>query len=74
MQAARSSPLTKELKAFLVSRLRLVCEASCGEVRWCVELESIRLLQLDVLTDESESSSLFLHRKFHCHLGRARGL
>ena len=39
-----------------------------------MELESIRLLQLDVLTDESESSSLFLHRKFHRHLGSALGL
>ena len=54
-------------------RLRLVYEAS-GEFRWSVELESARLLQLDVLTDESESSSLFLHRKFHRHLGRALGL
>ena len=32
------------------------------------------MLQLDVLTEESESSSLFLHRKFHRHLGRALGL
>jgi len=56
-------------------RLRLVYEASGGEeVRWSVELEAQRLLQLDVLTDESESSSLFLHRKFHRHLGRALGL
>ena len=55
-------------------RLRLVYEASGGEVRWSVELASTRLLQLDVLTEESESSSLFLHRKFHRHLGRALGL
>ena len=55
-------------------RLRLVYEASGGCVRWCVELESTRLLQLDVLIEESESSSLFLHRTFHRHVGRALGL
>ena len=55
-------------------RLRLVYEASGGELRWCVELVSSRLLQLDVLIEESESSSLFLHRKFHRNLGRALGL
>ena len=55
-------------------RLRLVYEASGGELRWCVELEAQRLLQLDVLTDESESSSLFIHRKLHRHLGRALAL
>ena len=55
-------------------RLRLVYEASGGELRWSVELEAQRLLQLDVLTDESESSSLFIHRKLHRHLGRALAL
>ena len=38
-----------------------------------MELASTRLLQLDVLSGV-ESSSLFLHRKFHRHLGRALGL
>ena len=73
---ARESQRVESLLALKPSggRLRLVYEASGGEVRWCVELESIRLLQLDVLTDESESSSLFLHRTFHRHLGRALGL
>ena len=73
---ARESQRVESLLALKPSggRLRLVYEASCGEVRWCVELESIRLLQLDVLTDESESSSLFLHRSFHRHVGRALGL
>ena len=72
---ARESQRVESLLALKPSggRLRLVYEASGGEVRWCVELESIRLLQF-VLTDESESSSLFLHRTFHRHLGRALGL
>ena len=73
---ARASQRVESLLALKPSggRLRLVYEASGGEVRWSVELASTRLLQLDVLTEESESSSLFLHRKFHQHLGRALGL